>query len=311
MPKFEEISAKQLIILSEILSESSLRQIEFIRTKYLRQSINFSETITFLQELGLLEVRSNEIVPKPKYAALFELIKKFIFHHLLIYKSPLTDYFDAFLSGFHLVNDRYEFTPSFSQRLEYSGVRNFLIGLGLLHIDSSETTYRIDESYPLIDVDFKTSSRMSPDEFLMVQRRREDIGRAAEFRILEYERTRLSKHPSLAEMVEHVAVENVTAGYDIRSYNDVLSENGSPIPRLIEVKAVSPWDYRFHWTRNEIETSRANRQNYYLYLLPVAGRNNFDIQGLRIIGDPYLNVYENKNEWIRAEELIAFALSQY
>jgi hypothetical protein len=181
MPKFEEISAKQLIILSEILSESSLRQIEFIRTKYLRQSINFSETITFLQELGLLEVRSNEIVPKPKYAALLEemkksresdeLIKKFIFHHLLIYKSPLTDYFDAFLSGFHLVNDRYEFTPSFSQRLEYSGVRNFLIGLGLLHIDSSETTYRIDESYPLIDVDFKTSSRMSPDEFLMVQMR--------------------------------------------------------------------------------------------------------------------------------------------
>ena len=47
----------------------------------------------------------------------------------------------------------------------------------------------------------------------------------------------------------HVALEKVDAGYDIKSFEDKLDSQGNAIYRLIEVKAVSVWDYHFYWTK--------------------------------------------------------------
>jgi CO dehydrogenase/acetyl-CoA synthase delta subunit len=43
-------------------------------------------------------------------------------------------------------------------------------------------------------------------------------------------------------------------------------------------------------------------------LLPVIGKDIFDIQSLKIIRDPYSNLYENESEWIRTIELLTFSL---
>ena len=103
-------------------------------------------------------------------------------------------------------------------------------------------------------------------------------------------------------------MDNVAAGYDIKSFESKQDKNGLAIPRFIEVKAVASINYRFYWTRNEIEVAKQLRNRYYLYLVPISGKNGIDIQGLMKIKDPYLNVYKTSLKWIRTDELIAFSL---
>ena len=120
------------------------------------------------------------------------------------------------------------------------------------------------------------------------------------------ERQRLSLFPHLIERIEHMADWDIAAGYDVKSFEATQQED--PIPRLIEVKAVSPWNYRFNWTKNEIEISKLHQQTYYLYLVPVLGMQIFDFEGLRVIRNPYSNVYKNKKEWLRSCELLSFSI---
>ena len=83
-----------------------------------------------------------------------------------------------------------------------------------------------------------------------------------------------------------------------------MANRGGFSDRLIEVKAVSPIDFRFYWSRNEIETARIHGQNYFLYLVPVS-KNGFDMQKLKIIQNPFKKVYLDCESWIRQEELVS------
>ena len=76
----------------------------------------------------------------------------------------------------------------------------------------------------------------------------------------------MSQLPDLVKKIEHTALRDVSAGYDIKSFDGKLGEDENPIQRYIEVKAVSSQDYGFNWTRNEIEKSEYYNQDYYLYL---------------------------------------------
>lgn len=315
--EFEKISIQQISVFSEIVSESSLLQKEFIEKTYLRNATHFDETVNFLQELGLIETKENQIVLKPRYKELLnelkevrrpkEKVKKFIIDYFINRKTPFSEYLNEFLSHFHLRNKQYEFTPRTSQRLKYSGLRNFLIDLEFIYLDSTGTKYIVAEAYSSTYTEFKQSNKLSPEEFLKVQQRKDEIGKAAEIQIIKYEKERLSQLTDLVEKIEHTAVRDVSAGYDIKSFDGELNEDGNPIRRYIEVKAVSPRDYGFNWTRNEIEKSKYYDQDYYLYLLPVTDKNGFDLKALKIIRDPYSNIYEKGSEWVRTCEVLAFS----
>jgi len=317
MFQFEKISANQLLVFSQVLSESALLQIELIEARFVRTALNFPETVEFLKELELVSVLDNEFVSKPKYKILLDelrksqhplqVMKSFIISCLLNSEASFSEYVYKFLSQFHWVNGQCEFTPNASQRLEYSGLRNFLIDMEFLYLDSSKTKYIISEDYLLLLADLKKPQQLSPDGFLKVQQKRGEIGKAAELKIIEYEKQRLSGFPHLVEKIEHRAIKDVMAGYDIRSFEDTLDDRGNSTSRFIEVKAVSPWDYRFYWSKNEIESAILHQKTYYLYLLPVVGKNEFDINRLKIINDPYSNVYKNNSEWVRTDEVIAFS----
>lgn len=320
MFQFEKISVSQILVLSEIINESSLLQKEFIKSRYLRSALNFDEIFEFLRELNLIEERSGQIILKPKYRNLLkdireaekpkEILKNFIVNYLINEKTPFSEHLKEFLIQFRLINNQYEFTPSAFERLKYSGIRNFLIDLEFLYLDSTETKYVIAEDCSLVCAKLKRSYQISLDEFIKIQKMREEIGKAAEIKIVEYEKERLSKFPHLCEKIEHTALKNVAAGYDIKSFDVKLNDNSATFPRFIEVKAVSPRDYGFEWTRNELEKSKLYRQNYYLYLLPVTGKNKFDLASLKVIKDPYLNVYKDKDKWTCTSELLAFSISK-
>lgn len=319
MSQFEEISVDQILVLSKTLAQSSLTHKEFVEAKYSRSAPNFDHTVEFLRELGLVAIRRNQIVIKPRYQAFLqeltksrrpkEAVRELILGYLLTKRTPFSDYTNRFMSNFHFKHGRYEFAPTTSERLEYSGLRNFLIDLGFLYLAPSEMKYVIADNYTPAYSQLVKSYEVSPEEFLAIQERKGEIGRAAELRIIEYEKERLSQFPQLAARIEHIAATDVTAGYDIRSFD---CDNGTdPTPRFIEVKAVSAWDYGFNWTRNEIETSRLFHRSYCLYLLPLSRKKQFDVVGLRIIRDPYANVYRNRGQWTRRYELLAFALSDF
>ena len=121
------------------------------------------------------------------------------------------------------------------------------------------------------------------------------IGQLAELRIVEYEKDRL-KGLGINNDVEHVALANVALGYDIKSWE---TENNE---RYIEVKAVSKSDYKFHWSKNEIEVSEKFGEKYYLYLLPVIDSETFDIDSLVIVNDPYNEIFSKDTEYQKEPE---------
>ena len=318
--EFEKISVQHILVFSEIVNESSLLQKEFIEKTYLRNATHFDETVKFLQELGLIETKENKVALKPKYEEFLiglkedprpeEKVKKFIIDYFVSRKASFSEYLNEFFSQFHFKNKQYEFAPSAFQRLKYSGLRNFLIDLEFMYLDSTETKYIIAETYSPTFAAFKQSNQVSPEEFLRLQQRKDEIGKAAEIQIIKYEKERLSKYPDLVKKIEHTALRDVSAGYDIKSFDGKLGEDGNPIQRYIEVKAVSSQDYGFYWTRNEIEKSEYYNQDYYLYLLPVVGKNAFDLKALKIIKDPYSNIYKQGSEWARTCEVLAFSLTR-
>ncbi len=317
--QFDKISVNQILVISEILSEYSLLQKEVIEKQYQRSALNFSQTVDFLREIGLIEIIENQIVLESKYKQILqnlkesqqprETIKKIIVDCLVTSKTSFSEYLNGFLSQFQLIGEQFEFTPSVVERLKYSGLRNFLIDLEFLYLDSTETKYVIVKDYSTVYAQLKAFYQLSPEEFLEIKHEQEEIGNAAELKIIEYEKERLLQFPQLAEKIEHIARYDVRAGYDVKSY-EVPTQNGLSTPKYIEVKAVSIIDYQFNWSRNEIEKSGLYRQSYYLYLLPAKNKNEFDISHLKIINDPHVNVLNNSDEWTKTVESLAFSLKK-
>lgn len=89
------------------------------------------------------------------------------------------------------------------------------------------------------------------------------IGDLGELFIMNYEKERLIKanKPKKAENIKHSSVEEGDGlGYDIYSYNS----NGDPI--FIEVKTTKGnADTPFFITRNELERSKQEQENYFIY----------------------------------------------
>lgn len=90
--------------------------------------------------------------------------------------------------------------------------------------------------------------------------------RTAEEYVVGFERRRLiaKNCEDLAELVMRISEENVSAGYDVLSYE----EDG--IERFIEVKSSVGRAVRFEWTLGERECAIRHARRYWIYFLPRA-----------------------------------------
>lgn len=317
--ELEKVSLKQVRALSLIMSRLSLLQTDYIKKRYSEIALNFDDTTRFLSDLNLIKLTKKQIRPKTEYKTLLkkirnsdkseQLINEFLVNHFINSRNHFSEYLEQFLVHFVFNNGRHEYSPTMEDRLKYSGLRNLLIELELIYLDTQKDIYVIDSNYLLNYFQVKKPRLVSQEEYVQIQHERADIGNRAELKVIEYEKQRLSQYPMLSAQVEHIGLNNITVGYDIKSYDH--TPDGNIVPRLIEVKAVSHWNYGFYWTRNEIEASRVHRHDYYLYLLPVLAGKDFDEKNLKIICDPFMNVYKNKNEWSRKNETISFSLRNY
>jgi len=316
MIDFNKISVNQIVFISQVINEYSLMQQEFIEVRYSKTMSNYQTTIELLKGLKLIGIIKDKIVVKPAYRQLLndiqyssqtkEVAIRFLIKSIFDSPNQFRIYANQFFSNFSLRDEYYEFKPTLRQKLEYSGIRNFLMDLRLLDYDSTNTKYVIKDHFVVTYPELREGFSISERNFKQIQKLREEIGRAAELKIIEYEKERLSDFPQIVDKIEHIAVKDVSAGYDIKSFES--NEERRLVSRLIEVKAVSSWNYHFYWTKKEIETSKLSGKNYYLYLLPVYTRNEFDIENMKIISDPFVNVYNDRNVWTPIIETISYTL---
>jgi hypothetical protein len=307
---FNKISLKQILIFFEIINNSTLLKEEFVRKQFLKKSMHFEETISFLRNLKLISRNKENIQLDLNFKTLLlhikdtkhpeEKIKKFIINVLFGKKSAIYWAVRKFLSNFQLKDREYLYNPVLSQRHKLSGLRNFLMELDVIALSIDSKSYILSKEYQSF-VKKKKKRRISLKELLRRKKADEEIGKAAELEVLRYERKRLSQFQSLIEKIEYIALKDVSAGYDIVSF-----EKDSLSKRYIEVKAVSKIDYKFNWTRNEMEIAKFLRGRYYLYLLPCSSSKKFDVENLRIVNNPYVNIYKNKKMWERIQETVCF-----
>ncbi len=123
-------------------------------------------------------------------------------------------------------------------------------------------------------------------------------GEEAEKYVKDFEELRLDHKKE----VDWVAEYSTSDGYDIASYESVLSDKHD---RFIEVKSYESTPY-FYWSRNEMDIARIKKKSYFLYLVDRSKMKDLNYVPI-MIQDPYLVLIEKRNtDWNSVVEKIRF-----
>ncbi len=193
---------------------------------------------------------------------------------------------------------------------KFSQFRNFLINLHFFIPDKLvQNQFNINNDYkelflnvviPLIESSMHRNVTL--EEMKKKQKTQEQQGKEAEEFVLSFEQSRLRHHISI-DNVKIISEDNVNAGYDIQSYQDIPA---IIINRFIEVKSFSGTE-SFYWSKNEIDISKIKEDQYYLYLVD---RDKMKKKGYEpiVIQNPYSNILLNEEEWDKKVEKYYFQL---
>ncbi len=286
--KFELFSNIKLNKLIKIINLAE-RTTKFssVKLQYLREDIFFQEHINFLISLKIILVKKNIIILKINKNEKFENL---IIKRLKIEKN-YTFLIKEYLSNFEQ-NEKNElsFIPENLYNLKSSDLRNFLISLKIIKYKENK--------YIIIDKKFYSEfvkTKFSPQQLNLLLNKKSLLGLNAEKLILKYEKNKLKKYNKKLTP-KHIALEDVSAGYDILSYQ---IENNLFKKIYIEVKAVSSSDFKFHLSNLEFATSLKYKSSYYLYLLPVdySNETNFDYDKIIKINNLNKSIFNDHSEW--------------
>lgn len=204
--------------------------------------------------------------------------------------------FDADMFYYDPVQDCYAFKNELLP-LSLSSVRNILISQGFLILsrDTQGTRFYISPTYDsLIAKHCKARRKQLSLDRLKKQLESDELaGEKAELFVLEYEKYRLGQ--PLCEKVRRISEIDVTAGYDIVSFDSSRSRGPD---RFIEVKAVS--NDGFYWSRNEYEIAKLKGNAYYLYLVELS-KINQQTYVPQIIQDPATKVMGSQEWFVEAQ----------
>jgi len=178
--------------------------------------------------------------------------------------------------------------PKYAFKFGCSVFRNMLITLGALL--AKDSVYIIT-SHIEQELESTIRRKKTTQEQLMSQLERErEIGEAGEAFVLAYEKTRCPFIQKQIQGIKQISVIDVSAGYDIISYEDEKSYK----KRYIEVKTYIG-SIHFNWSENEIEASKLRGKQYCIYLVDYnsIGKDNYSPI---ILKDPYKNVIQG-NDW--------------
>jgi hypothetical protein len=292
------VTPRQILTLLDLLRGSDWRQRDFVESRYRAVARNFDVTLAFLERLQWLRIKATRIEPmSDRLAMVFEspatsAIR--LLDALLECPGAHRPQLVSFLNRFELQDGALACALHGEASLAAAAARDFLMDLGAVARDADSKNYVLDQAFVGAFLEARTLRAPSSIKAEELQDRREDLGLRAERAVLDFERNRVG--PDWAGCVRHVSRDRPFACYDVLS---VTIERLATIPRYIEVKAVSPDSPEFHWSTAEIEASQVLRDRYFLYLVPVAGPDEFDLARLTIISDPFVSIYQSDVQWTK------------
>ena len=312
MKAFENLKYHQLKALLDAANSTKDKHVDVVQRRHRSSSDNYTGACAFLKDLEIIQEREDKITVKKAFQLSLngrvgdETLKGLLLKELLATKGEMRNDVSDYLNKYKPTRDSFEYKPTNAARVKESPMRNFLMDLELIQYNRATGTYIIkEEHFDAFEV-FLKQKKLTPKELAVTLKRKEELGKAAELEVLEYEKRRLTGYNELIKNIEHVAKNDAGAGYDILSW-EKERRNGKPVERYIEVKAVSKENRDFYWSRNEVEKANELTDQYHLYLLPVIGKKKFDIGKLEVIPNPILNVFENTAVWSKQIETYLFS----
>jgi hypothetical protein len=300
-------SLAKLLALAEVLQsiDPELRRETYVKRRYEDLTTDFELSLDYFKLLGFVVVKDGIINLLPELRKIIEKgelnsqhFKNAVVNNLLSEKIS-SDYLNEFYNLFKKTDGSMVLKLSLDERLKYSDLRNLFVELGTIKYLPSTDLYKVDslQIQKFQNASERTRRSMSEEQLLKQLENQKTLGTDAELLIIEYEHRRLSAEPSLASKVGHTAKSDVGAGYDILSWELHNKEK-----RYIEVKAVSPDNFQFYWSKNEIDTALRLGKRYFLYLVPV-NSGKFNLSSMEIVQDPHKNVFRDKKHWSKAEKI--------
>lgn len=295
---FDSIQLKNILSLISVLMDIDFGMKSVVQQRFNQEAMNFNETLSFLNTLGVVETADKEMQLKDDFEQLIRgsdknAIQNQILDLIQKTNNPYQTEILKYLSKYRHIDGSVEYEPDDINRGEFSDVRNFLIEIGVVEYVHGADKYVVQpEHIHLFALAIENKTTYTPAKLKRKLIEKDKIGSEAELAVLKYEKDRVGLE--YKKLVEHISVKNEAAGYDIKSVT-VIGDNTEP--RYIEVKAVSPDSYRFYWSQNEIRVAELLNQNYYLYLLPVESKMRFTINKMKIILDPIKVIFVNLDTW--------------
>jgi len=189
--------------------------------------------------------------------------------------------------------------PRHNISYKYACYRNLLIALEILE-KCADGNYYINEI--LSDLLAKQNSRklkLTEESLLKKLEEQRIQGEKGELFVLDYEKRRLHNKKDISK-IRRISILDVTAGYDIVSFNDV---NSNVIDRFIEVKSYDGKPH-FYWSANEIQIAKIKSKNYCLYLIDIDKIYDCDYNPM-IICDP-VSYFDYNQEWVSKPQSYLF-----
>ena len=282
---FENIEVKNLVKLYNIL-ENNLEYLDNAKLQYSKQNIYLLESLNFLIGIDIISVDGNNIKIHDKSSG--EIEDK-IFNKIAA-SSEFGSEVKEYLNNFINLNGTYSFKPDAIYNNATSHLRNFLIYAKKIVYENNE--------YKVIDnniLELFLNNEYSPEKLEKVLKDKKQLGDDAEKIIFKKEQDKVDQiNPSLK--VDHVALRDVSAGYDIQSFE----KKDDRVEKIyIEVKAVSKSNYEFHLSVKEKQTANKLKDKYIIYLLPVdkSTSDKFDYNQLLKITNIDKSIFKNNLEW--------------
>lgn len=300
-----QVRPRQIFCLLNILQSASMRQRAFVSARFEEQAAHFQETLRLLEDLGWVRAEGDslqlngEVVGRMVAAPVAQrglVLAEALLDSLGFYEALFTGY----LSQFAAHDGELVYRPVGERRLRESPVRDFLMELGAVTHRTEDDCYILAEPFAFLRL--WARNVQGPADQAELDRRgreRQELGRAAELAVLEWEKHRVG--PANTERVRHIAAQSPAACYDIQS---VTLDGPTAGLRFIEVKAVAVDTYQFHWTAAELEAAQILGARYFLYLLPVRGQDGFDLDKMAVIQNPFAVVYQNPAVWSKQEAVV-------
>ena len=136
-------------------------------------------------------------------------------------------------------------------------------------------------------------SEINYDTFLKILKQKQLYGRLAEKFVEDMEKSRLTSigREDLADLVKRISDQDISAGYDVRSFDGLTSDTRPD--RFIEVKGNASGQMIFYFSKNEIDTARRMNKKYWIYC--VLNVKSPALRKLIMIKNPYMVIFKKKN----------------